>query len=381
MITRLKRKFVNDRHKNKVWQMTGASGYKKDKWKTFVRTNGKRKEILKNSEEEIYDALYEFYKALEEQPKTFREVAESYIQYKKDCLNRTTATIRLDKQLLGYISDMVGNEPIADVCDEDIKRWLVKDFMPTSPTESRLKKELQFIGQVFEYAIKKRLCYENPIRFISAKDYLCKCKQSWKTDEEKEFSLNELKRIREASEKQFSNPRAQMRMFSMETGLRAGELCALHKDDVSDGFIHVHRQQVKDWDDEGHQCFYEVPYTKEEKRHPHGGRYVPLTEEAKKLVERILSANTCESEYLFNQKGKMITKESYQQNLRKFCRGIGLETTNNHAFRMAFNSRLIELEFSSSDRALVLGHQVQTNEAHYSLTDKRRLESIKERLA
>ena len=47
---------------------------------------------------------------------------------------------------------------------------------------------------------------------------------------------------------------------------------------------------------------------------------------------------------------------------------------------MAFNSRLIELRFSASDRALILGHEVQTNEAHYSLTDKRRLNDIKERL-
>ena len=47
---------------------------------------------------------------------------------------------------------------------------------------------------------------------------------------------------------------------------------------------------------------------------------------------------------------------------------------------MAFNSRLIEIGFSPSDRALILGHEVQTNESHYSLTDKRRLNSIKERI-
>lgn len=48
---------------------------------------------------------------------------------------------------------------------------------------------------------------------------------------------------------------------------------------------------------------------------------------------------------------------------------------------MAFNSRLIEMGFSVSDRALILGHEVQTNEAYYSLTDKRRLNIIKERFS
>ena len=47
---------------------------------------------------------------------------------------------------------------------------------------------------------------------------------------------------------------------------------------------------------------------------------------------------------------------------------------------MSFNARLIDLGFSPSERALILGHEVQTNENNYSLTDKRRLEDIKSRL-
>ena len=89
-----------------------------------------------------------------------------------------------------------------------------------------------------------------------------------------------------------------------------------------------------------------------------------------------------DSPYLFHDinNPNMITKDSYILNLRRRCRRLGCIPTNNHAFRMAFNSRLIEIGFSSSDRALILGHEVQTNEAHYSLTDKRRLEDIKHRL-
>ena len=76
----------------------------------------------------------------------------------------------------------------------------------------------------------------------------------------------------------------------------------------------------------------------------------------------------------------MISKNTYAQNLRRFYKEHGISTTHNHAFRMAFNSRLIELGFSSADRALILGHEVQTNEAHYSLTDKRRLAGIRDRM-
>ena len=69
-----------------------------------------------------------------------------------------------------------------------------------------------------------------------------------------------------------------------------------------------------------------------------------------------------------------------QMRLRRKSKRLGCIPTNNHAFRMAFNSRIIEIGFSPSDRALILGHEVQTNETHYSLTDKRRLNNIKERI-
>jgi integrase len=153
-------------------------------------------------------------------------------------------------------------------------------------------------------------------------------------------------------------------------------LTALHAADVQDDLIHVHRQQVK----VGNKLI-EVPYTKDERLHPHNGRYIPLTEEAKRVIG-LAGAISGESPYLFHEsnKSEMISKDGYVHNLRKRCKRLGCVPTNNHAFRMAFNSRLIEMGFSAADRALIVGHEVQTNEAHYSLTDKRRMADIKDRL-
>lgn len=108
---------------------------------------------------------------------------------------------------------------------------------------------------------------------------------------------------------------------------------------------------------------------------------IAMQEEARAVIE-VAKAIHGDSPYLFHEKNcsKMIPTDGYAQNLRKRCRRLGCVPSNNHAFRMAFNSRLIELGFSASDRALILGHEVQTNETHYSLTDKRRLDVIKDRL-
>ncbi len=381
MINKGKRKYVDERHSQSITRMDNASGYKKGKWKTYIRIDGKRKEIIRNTEEEIYETLYQHYSELENRPKTLADVFKLYADYKLTCLGRTQATVRHDIRLFNYLSEDLRNMPIEAITDSDIQKWVVKDFMKkrVRPTETILRKEFQTLDQTFNFGIRNKWCFDNPMRYITARDYLSQCNLHRKTNEEKEFSEEDLERIREASWKQADNPRALMRLFSMETGMRVGELPAVHKSDIRDGFIHVHRQQVHDWNEEGHLCFMEVPYTKDEKKHPHDGRYVPITAEAQKVIDAAMELPGT-SEYLFHDNGKMVTKMSYEQNLKFFCRRLGLTTTNNHAFRMAFNSRLIELDFSASDRALILGHQVQTNETHYSLTDKRRLGKIKERL-
>ena len=168
----------------------------------------------------------------------------------------------------------------------------------------------------------------------------------------------------------------------METGMRAGELAALRKEDIVDGFIYVHRQQIRIPKSDYNEKIYftEVPYTKNERANPKGGRPVPITERCREALV-IAFALEGESEYLFhNADGNPIQKDSYEQYLRKVCLKLGINTSNNHAFRVAFNARLIEAGVDGIDRCLVLGHSMQTNERHYSFSDKRRAESVKNKL-
>ena len=151
----------------------------------------------------------------------------------------------------------------------------------------------------------------------------------------------------------------------------------MHKSDINlkEGFIHVHRQQLSTNNE-----FSIVDYTKEERQHPRGGRYVPITVTCEKII-RLAEQLPGKSDFLFHNKdGRFILKDSYEQNLNRRCKRLGISTKNNHAFRRAFNYRLIELNFSSADRACILGHAVETNMRHYSLTDNRRRYEMRDRL-
>ena len=379
MLAMVKREFVMSHHPRDIFRLPPSSSWKNGCYKTYVYVDSKRKELTASTKEKLLEKLYDFYYEAENRAKTLEQVFEMQMDYKQNCLNRRDKTIVTDRNRFKHVPKELLEKDINEITDEDIRRFIVSDLLPTNPKPDFIKRMLQSLGAVFDYGIKKKICFENPVNYIDAQDYYKHCDQEVKTDEEKAISTEELARITADAEKHLDNPRVLMSLLAKETGMRVGELAALHADDVQDDFIHVHRQQVK-VSEGNHNKLVEVGYTKDERMHPHNGRFIPITEEARRVID-IAKAIPGDSPYLFHEKNcaKMIPTDGYAQNLRKRCRRLGCIPTNNHAFRMALNSRLIELGFSASDRALILGHEVQTNEAHYSLTDKRRLYDIKDR--
>lgn len=76
----------------------------------------------------------------------------------------------------------------------------------------------------------------------------------------------------------------------------------------------------------------------------------------------------------------MISTNSYSQYLKRCCKALGISPVNNHAFRKAFNTKLIRLGFSTDERSYIMGHSIETNERYYSKTDRRRTREIRDKL-
>lgn len=86
----------------------------------------------------------------------------------------------------------------------------------------------------------------------------------------------------------------------------------IHWSDIGDKFIHIHRQQLKSTDESGKEIFYEVGYTKDERTHPHGGRFFPITDEIRFVLELAKKLPGKKSDYVFHDKeGKAPSKDSY----------------------------------------------------------------------
>lgn len=378
MLSKAKRQYVLNCHTQAISQLRSSDPYKDGVWKTHVYVEGKRRTIQRKTEDEIYTYLYNFYKSSAEIT-TLEDVFNMLIHH-KETLGRTQQTISEDKRRFGYLDEKIKKMPITEITEEDIRKWIVKSFLPRNVKQENLKKMIQLLKAIFTYGRSKRYLRDNPAEFIDYHDYANQCDTSTRTNEERSFSEEDLAALKTYAIKHKSNPHAVAMLISMQTGMRAGELASLKTSDISDGYIHVHSQQVRRRTEEGHQQFTYAGYTKNERHNPKGGRYIPITEECKDALT-IAEELPGTSEFVLHGKdGSPIQKDSYEQYLRRVCKKLGIEITHNHAFRVAFNARLIADDIDGNDRSLILGHSMQTNERHYSFSDQRRLDRIKQKM-
>lgn len=378
MLNLAKQSYVNSHHTRKIFPIQPCKTWKNGGFRTYVYEGSKRRELTAATKDGLTEKLYAFYLKTENKSKTIGEVFEMLMDHKLNELGKKEKTIKEYRWAFSYVSEDLINENINNVTENVIRRYICLDLLPKNPKRDLFKRILQLIKEVFNFGIKNNFCNINHAQFIEPKEYYKNCDLKVKTNEEKSFSVDELARLENDAENQLNNPRVLMALLSSETGVRAAELCAIHKDDVDlkQGYLHIHRQQVK----EG-KNLTEIPYTKDERLNPHNGRFIPLTEKSTRFITLALSIPG-NSQYLFHEpnQSEWIKRDGYLLNLRRRCKKLGCVATNNHAFRMAFNSKLMALGFSVDERALILGHEVETNERFYSLTDKRRLEDLKNRL-
>lgn len=372
MIDNKKRAFVLEHHPKAITRIT--TGKWAGRWKTYV--GNPRKGVVRTTKEGLYEYLYEYYLDQIRINATYAEVFEDLMNYRLKQLNRSSKTIQTDRGIYNRFKGAVVNKKLSDITEESLNDWVRTKVKEVTPKPEALRRWLLQVNAVFDYGIKCHLCSINVAKYIDIQNYIKDCDLQKKSDEEKEFSEEEIQRLSEDAMKRQNNPRAVMLLMAKCTGMRAGELPALLWADVGNDSIHIHRQQLLDNSVKGARSYNDVQYTKNERAHPDDGRYFPITDELSRVLD-LARRLPGVSEYVFHTPdGETVTKDSYELFLKRRCRTLGIPATNNHAFRMSLNTKLISLGLDASQRALLLGHSVRTNEMHYSLTDKRRVAAL-----
>ena len=154
MITNAKKTYVADHHSQAITQLHSKNKYKDGNWKTYVNVDGNRKEVVRKTEEELYEYLYQFYKDSERTVVTFEDAFLLLVSRKQDELDRCYNTIADDKRYFSYIDEKLKKKPLVEITEADLRRWLVKGYLPTKPKETALRKMLQLIKQVLMHCVK-----------------------------------------------------------------------------------------------------------------------------------------------------------------------------------------------------------------------------------
>jgi len=377
----LKKHYVDQRHQFKMSRLNTKRQTRNGYWCTHIFVNGKRKAVEKPTLDKLYEYLFDFYHGQENQNKTYEDVFTLYIESKRD-FGRSELTIRDYQRYHSFVDKGIRKKDIALITEDEIRKWFVMDFLMRRPKKEAMKKMLQQVQAVFAFGMDNGFCFANPAKKIHAKDYFKFCDLSTKSNEERSFSESDIDKLRTYCLNDKKNPHAAMVLVAMETGMRVGELAALRYEDIEEDFIHVHRQQVMVYDNDKRtkRQWKDVEYTKNERTNPKGGRLVPITARCQAALN-IAYDLPGKSDHVFHHpNGSAVLKDSYLYYLRRRCKSLGIRISHNHAFRVAFNAKLIEAGVDGNERCLVLGHSMQTNERHYSFSDRRKAEDVKNKL-
>lgn len=116
------------------------------------------------------------------------------------------------------------------------------------------------------------------------------CVPAKSAPEEKAFQPYEIEIIREHLWQRITSGNYDVNgyaiLFASETGLREGEILSLKWEDITAKAIHVHSQQNDETID-GKKTYYYNPTTKNEKGVGRNGRYIPITDEIRKILDAL----------------------------------------------------------------------------------------------
>ena len=350
-----------------------------------------RSRLSAKTREALIDKLMDYY-GLTISDTSFETIFELALDEKRRTENSDSKTIEHYRDDFSrFIDDTLAKMDIRKISGVELQEYTQKLVnSPNPPTEKSFLKYKGVLNLVFNYGIAKGIITSNPVAQIKNRVYKKSCAIVDTDPEKKIHSPQEIGQIKETVRKRMKHKtyngyfiNGYAILFSIETGMRAAEICSLKWSDVKDNYIHIHSQQLKEKAENGQKgsIYYYAPYTKNEKGISRDGRKFPLTKAIKSLLEELKALQeqlNIHSEYIFcHEDGEWIKTDAYETCLRRLCQSLDMKVTNNHAFRMSLNSNvLIPAGLLVTERARLLGHSVETNLRHYSFAGKDNLQDI-----
>lgn len=305
---------------------------------------------------------------------TIEELCYEFMEYKKNLTSSgTVKRMMADWQRFYEQHPEFIQKPFRSLRKVDIDKFFNMILDEHNLKQKSFYNMCGVMKQMLQYAVDADYISKSPYRLkINKKKFEPTRKkpaaQEVYQGEEKDEIIQEMYRRLENNP---SNTACLAVVLDFELGLRKGEILALRKSDIKDGWIHICRQLIEEFDlsdleNIQSKGFRVVEYTKSED----GDRWLPLTDRAEKILEQIEEINLEYGEsygdYYFVRNGYLMSPDAVDAQLKRGCQYIGMSVKTMHKIRKTYGSTLLHNGVNLSVVKDMLGHADEsTTLRHY----------------
>lgn len=367
---RERQKYLN-MHQYEIWQ-SESDGM----WRTYLPDEKKGRRLIKRKlRKGIDEAVIDFYSSQSSGSNTKKcsekitlvYIFPKWLNFKQIHTDSTSYIKRITADWKKFYTQEIEliNMPLKDMTKIYLDEWAHGVIKKYGLTKKAYYNMSIILRQCLDFAVESGYIEQNEFSKVKINTKLF-VRNKKKTGETQVYNQQEETELIQDMIRRFNNNPSNTAplavMLAFETGVRIGELCALKFSDIDGNYIHIQRQEVREFqkiDDftMNFKCFKIVEYTKSDD----GFRDIYLTDTARKIIEMARITNQINNEknsddFIFCKKGKNVNHYSIQAMIKRGCEFININVKTSHKIRKTYISALIDSGLNIDEVRRMAGH-------------------------
>ena len=333
--------YVLDHHEHRIWQSSDR------RWKTYItdEESGKRKQISRESREELENFLYDKYLAEDEELAKKRATMESlyddWAEYKS--LFVSEATIKRDRNTWKalYKDAPIVKKPLVSITKTELERWLLSVIRSKNMNSHQFTNFISVVRQLMAYAEEIGIIESNPAEKIHIQKKRILKPEVKGPAITQVFMEDERQMLIKHAMEQYAKHRDTVQIFTslaiaflLYVPLRRGELVALRFDDLDGNRLYLTDSYSHDM-----KCL------KGRLKDIEGWRTVDVVPPALEIIEKIrqerirLGMPTDGCIFTVNEKYSSLYS-ALGKSINKYCDELGIPRRSLHKTRKTCASKM-----------------------------------------
>lgn len=305
-------------------------------WFTEIKKDKGYKQITATTETRLYKKLFDIYDiSYHEKKYRLSDLFKIYYEERQNDESISSQTSDYDLSNWNrFLKDTeLAGKDIRSIKPYDILSEYKHICKRGEYTRKAFSKAHSLLNGMFDFAVERQLIESNPSRLVSLRRLTFLPAPDNSDDvyssEERERLMAFLREM----------PKQTIYTLAIQLAfcfcMRIGELRALTWDDYfpDKQKIYIRHSIIKQKKDGKKRCDVDVPHTKACREE--GRRWVPVSNEAKKILEQLRIING-DKKYILqgsNNASFSISENGFNEHLRKYCKNAGIPYRSSHKFR------------------------------------------------